>query len=94
MLLWGLAAAAALGALWVLAGVPVRRDLVVWLAEHTDEPTAGRLERALKLDTRLLGLEVHEREQIIRALDDPPAGLEQLRAVLLQEHAWRHRAGL
>jgi hypothetical protein len=27
-------------------------------------------------------------------LDDPPSGLEELRAVLLQEHVWRQRDGL
>jgi len=77
-----------------LAGIPVKRELVEWLAQTTDEPTAGRLERALTLGTRLLALEINEREQILRALDDPPAGLEELRGVLLQEHVGRAREGL
>ena len=42
----------------------------------------------------MLALDIPERETIIRALDDPPAGLEELRAVLLQEHTWRQREGL
>jgi hypothetical protein len=31
---------------------------------------------------------------IIRALEDPPAGLEELRGVLLSEFEWRRREGL
>jgi hypothetical protein len=31
---------------------------------------------------------------IIRALDDPPPGVEELRAVLLREHVGRVRDGL
>ena len=34
------------------------------------------------------------REAILRALEDPPAGLEELRAVQLQEHVGRVRDGL
>ena len=50
-----------------LAGIPVRRELVEWLADQLpDEPAGGRLRRALVNDTRIVGLEVAEREQ------DPP----------------------
>ena len=35
-----------------------------------------------------------ERETILRALEDPAAGLEELRAVLLREHVGRVRDGL
>jgi hypothetical protein len=43
----------------------------------------------------ILGLEVSERETILAALEDPPAGLEELRAVLLNnEHEWRRAEGL
>ena len=37
---------------------------------------------------------VPEREEILRALDDPPTGLAELRGVLLVEHEWRVREGL
>jgi hypothetical protein len=37
----------------------------------------------------VLALTIPERETIIRALDDAPAGLEELRAILLREHADR-----
>jgi len=69
-----------------LVGIQVRRELVAWLADIFDEPVATRLRLALERDTRILGLEVDERETILRTLDDPPAGLEELRVVLLQEH--------
>ena len=41
--------------------------------------------------TKVLALTIPERETIIRALDDPPRGLEELRAVLLREHVGRAR---
>ena len=44
--------------------------------------------------TKVLALTIPERETIIRALDDPPPGLEELRGVLLREHVWRQREGL
>ena len=44
--------------------------------------------------TKVLALTIPEREAIIRALEDPPPGLEQLRAVLLREHVWRRAEGL
>jgi hypothetical protein len=34
------------------------------------------------------------REAILRVLDDPPEGLADLPAVLLEEHTWRVREGL
>ena len=52
------------------------------------------MQPALRNETRIVGLEVDERETILRALGDPPAGLGELRAVLLQEHVGRLRAGL
>jgi hypothetical protein len=56
--------------------------------------TAERLENAYDLETKILALTIDDRERIIRALDDPPAGLVELRGVLLQEHEWRVREGL
>ena len=41
-----------------------------------------------------MALTIPEREKIIRALDDAPPGLEELRAVLLREHVGRVRDGL
>ena len=59
-----------------------------------DDPAGDRLRRALDNDTRTLGLEIDEREAILAALEDPPTGLEELRATLLHEHVGRQRDGL
>ncbi len=59
-----------------------------------DDPLADRLEGAYGREVKVLGLDIPERETIIRALEDPPAGLEELRGVLLREHEWRVREGL
>lgn len=78
-----------------LAGIPVRRELVGWIADRLQgDPAGDRLRRALENDTKVLGLEIEERETILWTLDDPPAGLAELRAVLLQEHVARVRDGL
>jgi hypothetical protein len=42
----------------------------------------------------VFALTIPERETIIRALVDPPPGLEELRGVLLREHVGRVRYGL
>jgi hypothetical protein len=43
---------------------------------------------------KVLALTIADRETILAALDDPPAGLEELRAVLLRELEWRRAEGL
>lgn len=55
---------------------------------------ASRLENAYGTRVRVPGLTIPEREVIIRALVDPPPGLEELRGVLLAEHVGRKREGL
>ena len=77
-----------------MAGIPVPRQQVQWLAENADEPASGRLQRALTYGTRLLALEIDEREAILRALEECPDELTQLRAVLIQEHVGRKQHGL
>jgi hypothetical protein len=79
----------------MLAGRRVPDDDVRELARLVDEPTRGVLEKALELGTVVLALTVPDREQIIRALDDPQTtALAELRATLLLEHEWRGREGL
>jgi hypothetical protein len=78
----------------MLAGIRVSSELVRELAEIVDEPTASMLARALEMETVVVALTIEDRERIIRALDDPPAGLAELRGVLLREHEWRKRTGL
>jgi hypothetical protein len=79
----------------MLAGLHVRDDAVRELARLVDEPTATLLRNAIDRETVVLALTIHDRERILRALDDPKTdSLAELRAVLLQEHKWRVRDGL
>ena len=75
-----------------LAGVWVTHELVVQLAETLTfagfVDTAGRILRA-HADELELRLTADDHEAILRALDDPPVGLEELRTALLPEHARR-----
>ena len=48
----------------------------------------------LKAEQALVALSIADREAILRVLDDPPAGLAELRGVLLAEHERRVREGL
>ena len=78
-----------------LAGVLVRDQLVLELARLVDDDAlSSRLETAYGRMTKVLALTIPERETIIRALDDAPPDLEELRAVLLREHVGRVRDGL
>ena len=70
-----------------LAGIPVRDDLILELARLVDDDLlADKFESAYGREVKVLGLDIPERETNIRALEDPPAGLEELRGVLLREH--------
>jgi hypothetical protein len=69
----------------MLAGVPVDRESARQLADLVDEPTAGTLEAALDAGRAVIALSIEDRERILRALEDCPDGLAQLRGVLLRE---------
>ena len=58
------------------------------------EELADRLDRALDDGVKLLALSLDERAIILSALEDPPEGLAELRAVLLHDHRWRPSEGL
>jgi hypothetical protein len=78
-----------------LAGLRIPNEDVFALARLVDEPTRTLLENALERETVIVALTVPDREQIIRALDDPQTdALAELRATLLLEHEWRVREGL
>lgn len=78
-----------------VAGLQVADDLILELARHVDDPQlADRLEKAYRDGVRVLALTIAERETILLALDDPAAGLTELRAVLLAEHTGRLQTGL
>jgi hypothetical protein len=67
-------------------------ELALLLREAGFAAEAHKLEDAYRHgDETTLALTIQEREAIIRALEDAPVGLEELRAALLQEHVWRQR---
>ena len=82
----------------MLAGVPVFADAVADLADTVRatgaDELADRLEVALGDGVALLALTLDERSIILGALEEPPDGLAELRAVLLSAHQWRQREGL
>ena len=82
----------------MLAGVPVPDRLVLTIARNLRhaglDATAGRLENGYDTETKVLALSIAERDDILHVLVDCPEGLGELRAVLIQEHAWRVREGL
>jgi hypothetical protein len=70
-------------------------ETLVELLRHAEFPdVADKLERGLALGTRVLALTIVDRESILRALEECPKGLGELRSVLLREHEWRVREGL
>jgi len=72
-----------------VAGLPIAREDVLDLARRVDPKLAERLHAAVDGDVKVVALSIEERETILRALDDPPDGLLELRAVLLQEQLAR-----
>ena len=76
---------------WVfLAGVPVRSDLVLELATLVKDPQlADKLERGVTRDVIVIGLNDDERTSVLKALADPPHGLEEVRETLLAEQSRR-----
>ena len=81
-----------------VAGVRVRDKDVLALARLLHDAgfddTAEAVVVALEAEQRIVGLSIEDREAILRTLEDPPAGLAQLRGVLLSELEWRVREGL
>jgi len=75
-----------------IAGVELDDRAVLELARllrrHGFESTALGLERAFDAVAPDYGLRIPQREQVLRALDERPAGpLAQLRGLLLEEHS-------
>jgi hypothetical protein len=65
------------------------KELGVQVEAHDDNSRPGMHDLRIAYADR-----EQEREQILRALDDPPEGLAELRGVLVREHDWRAREGL
>ena len=73
----------------LVSGVAVDERLLKQLSGVVPARIARRLDTALFYRAAVLGLTVDERKAILAALENPPAGLEDLRATLLQDIAWR-----
>ena len=76
---------------WVfLAGVPVQSSLVLELATLVKDPRlTDKLERGVQRDVIVIGLDDDERALVLKALADPPHGLEDVRETLLAEQGRR-----
>ena len=76
---------------WVfLAGVPVQSSLVLELATRVKDPRlADKLGRGVQRDVIVIGLDDDERALVLKALADPPHGLEDVRETLLAEQSRR-----
>ena len=73
----------------LVGGVPIDERLLRELTRVVDRKLAQRLDTALLYRAKVLGLTIAEREAILKALENAPPGLEELRAFLLQDSRWR-----
>lgn len=72
----------------LIQGVEVTPENVEWLRQNVPEPAATTLRDALADDR--LRLKPGDADQVLNALlDDPPPGLDELRATLLHERERR-----
>lgn len=70
-------------------------ELARVLRESGFPEVAQKLEKALTLGTKILGLTIDDRESMLKALYEPPTdGLAAFRSLLLLEHEGRIRQGL
>jgi hypothetical protein len=90
--------ASRIGVVVELAGIKVFDSDVLTLAielRHAGHTaTADLLDDAVLANQPSVGLTIKDREVILTVLVDPPSGLTQLRAVLLEEHVLRKQSGL
>jgi hypothetical protein len=69
-------------------------ELTVSLRKAGLQNTAETLENAYDAERRIVALTITDRESILRALEECPDGLGELRATMLREHEWHVREGL
>lgn len=70
-------------------------ELARVLREAGFSEVAEKLEKALTLGTKILGLTIDDRESMLQALYEPPTqGLTEFRSVLLLEHEGHVSEGL
>jgi hypothetical protein len=75
----------------LLGGVQVDERVVRDLAAIVDRSLGNKLESALVLRAKVVGLTTEERRRILAALESAPADLESVREELLSNEAWRSR---
>jgi hypothetical protein len=81
-----------------LAGLDITDECALELvrrlrrAELTHQ--ADTIEGALVAEQPDVALTIPDRVAVLTVLDDPPKGLEELRAVLLSEQKWRRSEGM
>jgi hypothetical protein len=78
----------------LVGGVSIDERRLRELARVLQPTLAKRIDTALLYRAGVLGLTVDERKAILRALESPPPGLEELRGVLLREPEWQRAEGL
>jgi hypothetical protein len=70
----------------ILSGTPVRRDQVLLLASLLDgDDLAVKLARGLENENSIVALSVGDRQRIVAVLADAPAGLAELKSVLVKQ---------
>jgi hypothetical protein len=69
-------------------------DLARRLRAAGFDTEADRLEDAHRREIVILGLEITEREAILRVLEDCPPSFTELRATILRDVTWFRRQGL
>ena len=81
-----------------LYGIPIQDDdlrrlifRLVRFGHAKDVDLASRIGWGITSETALLALSAQERDAILRVLDNPPAGLVELRGVLARDQRERYR---
>lgn len=73
----------------LLSGVAVDDRLVRGLALLVDGSLGSKLESALFFRARVVGLTKEERAAVLRALENAPADLRDMRDLLLADDNWK-----
>lgn len=73
----------------LLGGVAVDDDGVRELARLVTKPLRQKLETALRIKSRVVGVTSEDRSAILLALEDAPDSLRGVRELLLTDREWR-----
>ena len=72
----------------MLGGVEVGEQIVGDLIRIVDRPLARKLDMALRVRARMVGLSSHERRDVLAGLAHAQGDLRSLREVLLTDPNW------